>query len=79
MRATVLFNRDGTVLAAAIHDEDDYKGPRPVASSDSEVDEFEIPEEMHRDRSLDDVFRSMRVDVGRRRLVARDDDSAVPA
>jgi hypothetical protein len=78
MRASVLFNRDGTVLAAAIHDEDDYKGPRPVASGDSEVDEFDMPEEM-RDRSLDEVFRSMRVDVERRRLVARDDDLPAPA
>lgn len=75
MRATVLFNPDGKVLAAAIHDEDDYAGPRPVASGDSQVDDFEIPEEMHRGRSLDEVFRSVRVDVARRRLVARDDDS----
>ena len=75
MRATVLFNWEGAILAAAVHDEEDYKGPRPVASGDSEVGEFEIPEEMHRNRSLVEVFRSTRVDVERRRLIARDDDS----
>jgi hypothetical protein len=76
MRATVLYDQDGVVLAAAIHDRDDYQGPRPVARSESEsVDELEIPETLLRGRTLDEVFRSARVDVERRRLVLGDDES----
>jgi hypothetical protein len=80
MKATVLFDRDGVVLAAAVYDTDDYDGPRPTATSESEyVDELEIPDHLLRGRSLDELFRSARVDVERRQLVPHDDASPTSA
>ena len=76
MRATILFDPDGQILAAAIHNEDDDSGPRPMARGDAEVADFDIPEELQRGRSPDEVFGSLRVDVGRRLLVRDGDDGS---
>jgi len=70
MKATVLYDRDGTVHAAAVY-EGDYDGPRPVPRENTSVDEFEVPVD-YQDRPLPELFAALRVDVEARELVARD-------
>lgn len=66
MRATIVHRPDGTVVAAAVHDDPD--GPRPLADAETALIELELPAHLH-GQPLSEVFASHRVDAERGELV----------
>jgi len=72
MKITALYNSRGAILAAAPVD-DAYsgpgrRGPVPVAARGAKVGVFDVPESLTK-RPLDEVCRSLKVDVRSKRLV----------
>jgi len=72
MKITALYNSRGAILAAAPVD-DAYsgpgrRGPVPVAARGAKVGVFDVPESLTK-RPLDEVCRSLKVDVRSRRLI----------
>lgn len=66
MRVIALYDRDGTILAAAAVDAG-YRGPVPVASEGTEVGLFDVPDSAT-DLRLDEICASCRVDGVRKCL-----------
>ncbi len=67
MKLTALYNVDGLIMAAVLH-ESGEDGPRPVPSAQLLLHEFEVPLSW-KDRPLDQLCRMMRVDVRSKQLV----------
>jgi hypothetical protein len=75
----VLFDRDGRILAGVpVHDH--YAGPHPVCGKDQELARLDLPEAQRGRLAQEiDVFHlctTMKVDIHRRILIARDISAA---
>jgi hypothetical protein len=71
MKITALYNSRGAILAAAPVDNaysGPDRGPVPVASRGAKVGVFDVPESLTK-RPLDEVCRSLKVDVRSQRLI----------
>jgi hypothetical protein len=69
MKIHVVYDGEGRILAASL-DEDNYEGPRPVASSTEHSGTLDVPATLD-STSLEDICLGFRVDVKTRSLMKR--------
>ena len=67
MRIVALYDSNGTILAATMHDGRD-RGPVPAPRDGQQLGIFDVPDSCHHMR-LDEICTSMRIDSHARRLV----------
>jgi hypothetical protein len=72
MKIVALYNAEGHILAAVV-DDDHHKGPklRPVPPPGATLGTFEVPEPA-RKHTLSEICANHKIDVGGKRLVAKD-------